>query len=83
IKLENYNKDNIEFDLVGKKQGIYYIFEIKHKNKPTGYQDIKKFLEKVGNSEFKDKKRKLFFISKSDYTKEAEKLIEKNKIERF
>ncbi|MBL7148194.1 MAG: ATP-binding protein [Nanoarchaeota archaeon] len=83
LKLENYNKDNIEFDLVGKKNNIYHIFEIKHRNKPTNYQDIKKFLEKINKSEFKTKKKRLFFISKSSFTKEAEKLMKKNKIERF
>ena len=80
IKVENYNKDNIEFDLLGKKNNVWYIFEIKHRNKPTNYQNIKKFLEKINKSEFKNKKKKLFFISKSSFTKESEKLMEKNKI---
>ena len=81
IKLENYNKDNIEFDLLGKKNNVWYIFEIKSRNKPTNYHDVKNFLEKVEKSEFK--KKKLFFISKSGFTKEAEKLMEKNKIETY
>ncbi|MBD3203254.1 AAA family ATPase [Candidatus Woesearchaeota archaeon] len=78
IKLNNYNKNNLEFDLVGKKNNIYYIFEIKHRNKPANYKDVKNFLEKVEKSEFK--KIKLFFISKSGFTKQAEGLIEKNGI---
>ncbi len=82
LKLENYNKKGLEFDLVGKKKEIWYIFEIKHRNKPANYRDIKKFLVNVKESEFKDKEVKLFFISKSGFTKEADNLMKKNKIER-
>ncbi len=81
IELNNYNKEGIEFDLVGKKDDIFFIFEIKHRNKLTNYQDIKEFLDKIKSSEFKDKKKKLFFISKSGFTEEAKKQIHKNKIE--
>lgn len=73
LGLENYKKGEIEFDLVGEKGGTYYIFEIKHRNQPADYNDIEDFLGKVKNSEFKDRKRKLFFVSKSGFTKEAEK----------
>ena len=83
LKLENYNRNNIEFDLIGKKNNIYYIFEIKNKNKPTDYKDVKNFLEKIKKSEFENKNKKLSFISKSGFTKEAEKLMEKNKINFF
>lgn len=80
LKLENYNKNNIEFDLIGKKNNILYIFEIKHRNKPTNYKDIKEFLEKIEKSELKGKK-KLFFISKAGFTAQAKKLMKRDKIE--
>lgn len=81
LRLEKYEKDNVEFDLVGKKQAVWHIFEVKHRNKPTSYKDIKEFLDKIEKSEFKNKKKKLFFVSKAGYTEEAKKLIEKNRIE--
>lgn len=74
LKLENYQKDNIEFDLVGEKGKEWYIFEIKYRNKPADYKDIQLFLNKILESEFKSKKKKLFFISKSGFTEEARKL---------
>ncbi len=80
LKLENYNKD-VEFDLVGRKKDIWYIFEIKHRNKLANYEDVNRFLEKVRRPEFKDKKKRLFFISKSGFTEKARKLIEENNIE--
>jgi len=81
LKLDNYLKDKIELDLVGKKNDIYYIFEIKWRNKPTDYKDIKNFLNKIKKSEFKDKNKKLFFISKSGFTKQATDILKKNEIE--
>ena len=80
IKLDNHNKE-FEFDLVGRKQEVWYIFEIKNRNKLANYEDVNHFLEKIGMSEFKDKKKRLFFISKSGFTEKARKLIEENKIE--
>lgn len=79
LKLETYKK-KVEFDLVGKKQGFWYIFEIKHRNKPVDYKDIDNFSKKIKSSKFKNEKTRLFFISKSGFTKEAEKLSKRNKI---
>lgn len=79
IKLKNYRKGNIEFDLIGKKNEIPYIFEIKYRNKPATYKDLKNFLEKVKNSEFSSKPKKHFFISKS-FTEKALKFASKNDI---
>lgn len=80
VKLENYVKNNLEFDLVGKKRNTYYIFEIKWRNKPSNYKDVKNFLNKIKKSEFSNKKKKLFFISKSSFTNQAKNILEKNKI---
>lgn len=80
MKLRNYQKGDIEFDLVGKKQSTSYLFEIKHRNKPTDYKDIKKFLDKIKKSGFKEKKKKLFFISKLGFTDKAKNLMVRNKI---
>ena len=81
IKLKNYLKDDIELDLVGKKNGTCYIIEIKWRNRPADYKDLKKFLEKIKKSEFANRKKRLIFISKSGFTAEAKSLAEKNKIE--
>ena len=82
LNLENYRKE-VEIDLVGKKNNIYYIFEIRHRNKPVGYKDVEEFLKKVDKSEFKNKMKKLFFISKAGFTDKAEKLMKEKKIEIF
>jgi hypothetical protein len=81
MPLKRYLKGNIEFDLVGAKDGKTHIFEIKWKTKPTGYSDINKFLEKVTNSEFAQENPILFILSKAGLTKQAEKLALKNKIQ--
>ncbi|MFH1773351.1 MAG: hypothetical protein ABH874_00075 [Methanobacteriota archaeon] len=60
-----------------KKEGIAYIFEIKWRNRPTGYRDAEKFLEKVGTSEFATKNKRLFFISKGGFTTGAKKFADK------
>ena len=83
LKLSNYLKDNIEFDLVGLKENTHHIFEIKWRNKPVDYKDIKNFLDKIKKSEFKDKNKKLFFISKSGFTKQATDILKKNEIEKI
>jgi AAA+ ATPase superfamily predicted ATPase len=72
IHLDKYLINNIEFDLVGKKGNVTYIFEIKWRMKETGYKDIEKFLTKVGKSEFAAQPRRLIFISKRGFTKQAE-----------
>lgn len=71
IRLRNYINGKIEFDLLGEKNNLTYIFELKWRNKPADYRDIKNYLEKVKKSEFSRKKKKLFFISKSGFTREA------------
>ena len=82
ITLQNYisNDGQIEFDLVGQKDGTFFIFEIKWRNHPTEYQDIKKFIEKVKESVFSSKEVGLYFVSKSDYTQNAKKLAKKYNI---
>lgn len=80
LSLNNYQKDNIELDLIGKKNNICNIIEIKHRNQPADYEDVQNFLEKVRKSEFKDRKNKLFFISKYGFTEEAENLAKRNNI---
>lgn len=65
----------------GEKDDMFFIFEIKHRNKLTNYNDVKEFLDKIKSSEFKGKKKRLFFISKSGFTEEAKKQMHKNKIE--
>lgn len=80
IELRRYKKNSLEFDLLGEKKGVDYLFEIKWKNQPTGQKEIDKFLKKVKKSEFRNKKKRLFFISKSGYTEKAKELAKKKKI---
>lgn len=79
VKLENYNKDEVEFDLFGKKKGVVYVIEIKWKNKPTGYIDIENFVNKVKRISVKNLKP--CFVSKSGYTKKAREIMEKEGVE--
>jgi len=81
LKLSNYlSKDGqIELDLIGRKGRTTYIFEIKWRNKPSNYKDIKKFFEKVKSSEFKGKKR-MFFAAKS-FTDGARKYAGRSGVE--
>ncbi len=79
IKLKNYRRNEIEFDLVGRKDNLWYIFEIKWRNKPATYRDLEKFLGKVTRSEFSRKTKRLLFISKS-FTEKALKFAHKNQI---
>ncbi|MBU4320802.1 MAG: restriction endonuclease, partial [Nitrospinae bacterium] len=71
MHLDKYLKDNIEFDLVGIKENMSYIFEIKWRMKETGYKDIEKFLAKVARSEFAAKPKRLIFISRRGFTEQA------------
>ncbi len=82
IRLRNYlsSDGQIEFDLTGERNNIYYIFEIKWRNKPASYIDLRRFLEKVGDSEFSRKSGKLFFISKAGFTVEALNFAHENQI---
>lgn len=70
----------IEFDLLGKKNGVYHIFEVKWREKPSDYRDVKNFLKKVKNSVFSDENKILYFVSKHGFTSEAEELAQKNSI---
>ena len=81
LKLSNYlSKDGqIELDLVGQKGQVTYIFEIKWRNKPSNYKDLKKFVEKVKNSKFKAKTR-MFFAAQS-FTDGARKYAKRSGIE--
>jgi predicted house-cleaning noncanonical NTP pyrophosphatase (MazG superfamily) len=71
MHLDKYLKDKIEFDFVGIKENVTYIFEIKWRMKETGYKDMEKFLVKVGISEFAEKQKRLIFISKRGFTEQA------------
>ncbi|PKP56897.1 MAG: ATPase, partial [Candidatus Altiarchaeales archaeon HGW-Altiarchaeales-2] len=52
-----------------------HIIEIKWRNKTVDYEDVQNFLNKVSRSGFKN--AKLYFVSKTGYTKEAEALMKK------
>jgi AAA+ ATPase superfamily predicted ATPase len=82
LKLRNYKSRDgqIEFDLLGKKDGAYYIFEVKWRNRPTDYSDVKKLIEKVDNSVFSGKKMVLYFLSKNDFTQNARKLAKEHDV---
>ena len=81
VRLKNYlSKDGqIEFDLIGEKNSLIHIFEIKWRNKPATYKDLEKFLEKVKLSKFSERPKKLSFISKS-FTEKALRFAHKNQI---
>jgi len=75
VKLENYNEDGVEFDLFGEKNGVAHIVEIKWRNKATGYREVENFVDKVKRLPVKNVK--LYFVSKSGFTKKAKELMEK------
>lgn len=81
LKLENYRKGGLEFDLVGEKKGTHYIFEIKWRNKAADYRDMEKFLKKVDRSGFAEKQKRLLFLSKGGFTAEAERLARERNVE--
>lgn len=83
LKLEQYisSDGQIEFDILGKKEDIWYIFEIKYRNKPANYQNLKKFYSKVQKSEFKSKEKILFFISPTGFTDQAVKFAKEKGIQ--
>jgi AAA+ ATPase superfamily predicted ATPase len=70
----------IEFDLVGEKKGIVYIFEIKWRNRPVSIKEIVHFGNKVRQSDFVSKGKKLFMLSKSGVDAKALALAKKQKI---
>ena len=81
IELKKYLKDNIEFDLIGIKNKMTYIFEIKWRNKKTDYKDIDNLIQKITKSEFGIKRNKMVFISKSGYTQSAIEFAKQQEIE--
>ena len=81
FEFRRYLKNNIELDALGISEGITYIVEIKWKNKPTDYKEIANFLEKTKTTEFKNKNKKLFFISKSGFTETAKQFLNDNRIQ--
>jgi DNA-binding transcriptional ArsR family regulator len=80
IKLENYPEEG-EFDLVGRKNSVTYVFEIKWRNKPVDYKQIKEFFNKVEKSRFEKEEKRLFILSKEGFTKNAQDFGNKHGIE--
>jgi len=78
VGLENYNKGGAEFDLFGEKNGVAYIVEIKWRNKATDYRDVANFVDKVKGLGVKNVR--LYFISKSGFTRKAKELMDKEDI---
>jgi len=70
----------IEFDLVGEKEGVVYIFEIKWRNRPVSVKDVLGFAGKVEQSSFAARKKKLFVVSKSGFDTKVFDVAEKYKI---
>ena len=77
FEFKRYAKDDIELDAVGFDKGTHYIVEIKWRNKATDYKDLMNFIEKT--KEFNP--IKLYFISKSGFTQQAETLLKEKNIE--
>lgn len=83
IQLKNYVSADKkkEFDLVGEKQGIFYIFELKWRNRKVSIKDILDFSDKIQNSSFSNKKKKMFFISKFGFDNKALQKAKEKKIQ--
>ena len=77
FEFKRYAKGNIELDAVGLNKDTYHIVEIKWRNKATDYKSIMNFMEKTKG--FNPKK--LYFISKSGFTQQAETLLNEKNIE--
>lgn len=71
IHLDKYLESGVEFDLVGEKDDVAYIFEIKWRAKETDYKEFEKFSAKIARSEFSEKTKKPIFISRRGFTKQA------------
>ncbi|MBS3749829.1 MAG: winged helix-turn-helix domain-containing protein [Candidatus Thermoplasmatota archaeon] len=82
IKFSNYVSSDRkrEFDLVGKKHDVYYIAEVKWRNRKGSIKDIIDFSKKIQNSFFSDKKKTMLFISKSGFDKKALQEAQKEEI---
>ena len=81
IEFKPYLERGIEFDGVGIDDNYVNILEVKWKNKPSDLRDMKKFLEKIGKSEFSTEKKRLIFIAKSGFTPAALKFAKSQGIE--
>lgn len=77
FEFKQHLKDNIELDAVGFDKGRYHIVEIKWRNKATGYKDIINFMKKTKGFD----PVKLYFISRSGFTKQAESLLNEKNID--
>ncbi|HMA83967.1 MAG TPA: ATP-binding protein [Candidatus Thermoplasmatota archaeon] len=82
IKFSNYVSSDRkrEFDLVSKKHDVYYIAEVKWRNRKVSIKDILDYSKKIQNSIFSDKKKKILFISKSGFDKKAIQEAKKEEI---
>lgn len=82
LKLKNYvsSDGKIEFDLIGKLDGVCYIFEVKWRNRSVSIKDILDFVDKVKQSSFTACKKKLFVISKSGFDAKALVMAKKCKV---
>ncbi|OYT28670.1 ATPase [Thermoplasmatales archaeon ex4572_165] len=82
LTLQNYisGDGQIEFDLVGKKEGRCHIFEIKWRNHPTDHTDIKKFIEKIKHSVFSKEHLVLYVVSKNGFTQNAKNLAKQQEV---
>ena len=80
--LDRYVSSNgqIEFDLIGKKKSVVYIFEIKWRNRPVGFKDVRHFVDKVRQSVFASQKKKLFIISKSGFDAKAFEIAKNHEV---
>ena len=76
FEFNRYIKNNIELDALGFDKGTYHIVEIKWRNKATDYKDIMNFIDKI--KEFDAVK--LYFISRSGFTQQAEILLKEKNI---
>ena len=81
IEFKPYLDKNIEFDGVGTDDNYVNIVEVKWKNKPADLRAMKNFIEKIEQSEFSTKKKRLIFISKSGLTPAALKFAKSNGVE--
>ena len=82
MRLDRYASSDgqIEFDLVGKKKNMVYIFEIKWRNRSASIKDVRSFIDKVRQSTFASQKKKLFVLSKSGFDHKAVMMAKKHNI---
>jgi len=78
LNFKPYIKGNLEFDGVAKKGNLYYILEIKWRNRLANYGDLKKFVKRVESLKFRE--RKPIFISKSGFTEKALEFADENNV---